>query len=599
MANISSGNKKDIFTLEKFLGLNLSNTGDTQIKEGESGNMTNWYITSDYKLKKFYGYKQIYKFDSKPQGMYSTTINNVKYLLIAIGGHLYSILEESLVDESTWETLVPVDLGELEDSPTTFFSFDKKVYILNGNKYRCWDGVTLREVEGYIPLVFISTPPAGGGTAFESINLLTGKKHQTFNGNGTDKIFQLAENNILSIEKVIVNAIEITNYTVDLNTGKVTLKTAPTEAMDNVDIYWTGINNDRDFIDKMRAAIIFGGGVDTRVFLYGNEDEQNRIRYSSIANKVPSVEYFPAVNQIDIGANNFAVTDLRRHYDRLLVTTNKPDAYYISLDSLDIEGYTTLSPITYPLNEVHGNIAFAQGQVINNDPVTIEENSIIRWKSTSVRDERNANDISERIKKDIVDISLKNAITLDYQKESQLWICCNDDLYIYNYYNDTFSRIKLAHSFDKLVLFNNEIYGLTEDGIMVKFSENYQTFNGEIIKAHWEMNFSDFKAEYLRKNMNRVWILMQPQGHCSADIGYITNRNELAVKKHIEYSVAVLDDVDFANFSFAVSSNPQPFRLKLKAKKFTNLKMIIDNEEETDATILALTLRYEYGGESK
>ena len=194
---------------------------------------------------------------------------------------------------------------------------------------------------------------------------------------------------------------------------------------------------------------------------------------------------------------------------------------------------------------------------------------------------------------------MKTAVTFDYQKENQLWICCNDSLYIYNYYNDTFSRIKLAHNFGKLSLFNNEIYGITETGILVKFSEDYQNFNGEIIKAHWEMDFSDFGAEYLRKNMNRVWVLMQPQKHCSADIGYITNRNELVVKKHIEYSVALLDDIDFSNFSFAVSNNPQPFRLKIKAKKFTNLKMIIDNEEETDSTILALTLRYEYGGESK
>jgi hypothetical protein len=61
----------------------------------------------------------------------------------------------------------------------------------------------------------------------------------------------------------------------------------------------------------------------------------------------------------------------------------------------------------------------------------------------------------------------------------------------------------------------------------------------------------------------------------------------------------LLDDVDFSDFSFQVSNNPQPFRLKLKAKKFTNLKITIDNKERTDCTILALSLRVETGGESK
>ena len=37
----------------------------------------------------------------------------------------------------------------------------------------------------------------------------------------------------------------------------------------------------------------------------------------------------------------------------------------------------------------------------------------------------------------------------------------------------------------------------------------------------------------------------------------------------------------------------------MKAKKFTNLKIVIENNEDTDSTILALTLKVEYGGESK
>ena len=597
MATIGASKKITPISIDKFLGLNISNTGDTQIKNGESGNMTNFYITNDYKLKKMYGYKQVYNFQHTVQGEHYTNINGVNYFLFASNGHLYYFLDEILMNEELWNT-PPTLIGDLQDKPTTFFDFDNKVYILNGEQYLSWDGTNLKEVEGYIPLVFISTPPAGGGTEFEAINLLTGKKHQTFNGNGTDKVFHLAEKGLNSVDKVILNAEEITTgYTVDLVQGTVTFETAPIEAMDNVDIYWTKGQGERHFIEKMRAGILFGGDTDTKVFLYGNPDEQNRIRYSSTANNVPSVEYFPGWNQVDVGANNFAVTDLRRHYDRLLVTTNKPDAYYISIDLIDIDGVTTPSVRTLPLNEVRGNVAFNQGQVINNDPVTID-NAIIRWKSTNVRDERNMEEISSKIQEDLKKIDLRYCKTIDNQRDNQLWISNGNRVYIYNYFNDTYSRVNLSHEIDSFCI-ADQLYFVTVDGKLMKFSEDYQTFNGETIKAHWEMNFSDFGAEYLRKTMNRLWVLLQPQTKSSAEIGYITNRNELVVKKHIEYSMVLLDNVDFSDFSFSVSNNPQPFRLKMTAQKFTNLKIVIENNEDTDATILSLALKVEAGGESK
>ena len=138
-----------------------------------------------------------------------------------------------------------------------------------------------------------------------------------------------------------------------------------------------------------------------------------------------------------------------------------------------------------------------------------------------------------------------------------------------------------------------------EDGRIVKWGEEFATFDGDTIAAHWEMNFSDFGAAYLRKTMTRLWVLMQPQAKSSAEVSYITNRKESTVKKRIEYKIQVLNDVEFDDFSFQVSNNPQPFRLKLKAKKFTNMKITIDNDEDTDCTILQLALRVESFGESK
>ena len=148
---------------------------------GESGNMDNFYITNDYKLRKMYGYKSLYDFEEPIKGMYATNLGGTEYLLVACDGKLYSFTRAMLESGST---ITPTLIGAIGTGDASFFTFDKKVYILSG-KYHSWDGTTLKEVEGYTPLVFINTPPAGGGLVYDEINMLSPKKHQTFNGDGT------------------------------------------------------------------------------------------------------------------------------------------------------------------------------------------------------------------------------------------------------------------------------------------------------------------------------------------------------------------------------------------------------------------------------
>ena len=597
---------------------------------GESGNMDNFYITNDLKLRKIYGYKSFYNFESEIRATYPANIGGTEYLLVATDDKLYYFLKSEIEDESNW-TNIAVDDDEEDDeepepvmgveptligtigtsSDVSFFTFDKKVYILSG-KYHSWDGTTLTEVEGYTPLVFINTPPAGGGLIYDEINMLSPKKHQTFNGDGTSTTYQLAQIGITSVDKVYVGGVQktvTTDYTVNLTNGTVTFTTAPAQGMDNVDIYWSKNDGDRGIIEGMKFGTVFGGDVDTRVFLYGNPTCQNRTYFSGIEDvKGPSVEYFPATAHVDVGPSNFALTDLTRQYDRLLATTNRPEAYYLTIstetlnvtltDNSTVQRYVPAVSI-YPLNEIHGNMAPGQGQLIDNYPVTIDKTGLTLWKATNVRDEKNMEDISQRIKSDLNEMNMRAITTMDFQSETQLWFGYDNRIYIYNYYNKTFSRLKITDSFTSYSNLGNFVYMGLEDGRIVKWGEEFATFDGDTIAAHWEMNFSDFGAAYLRKTMTRLWVLMQPQAKSSAEVSYITNRKESTVKKRIEYKIQVLNDVEFDDFSFQVSNNPQPFRLKLKAKKFTNMKITIDNDEDTDCTILQLALRVESFGESK
>ena len=509
--------------------------------------------------------------------------------------------------------ITPTLIGDIGTGDVSFFTFDKKVYILSG-KYHSWDGTTLEEVEGYTPLVYINTPPGpdGGGIVYDELNVLSNKRHQTFNIDGTSTEFKLAEREITSVDKVILYNTELTpttDYTIDLSAGKVILTTAPTtQVMDGLDVYWTKNTGDRAIIEGMKFGTIFGGDLDTRVFLYGNPDCQNRTYFSGLEDGVPSVEYFPASAFVDVGPSNFALTDLTRQYDRLLATTDRPEAYYMTISTekldvtLDDNSHTTRyvpAVSTFPLNEVHGNFAPGQGQLIDNYPVTFDKSSLTLWKATNVRDEKNMEDISQKIKLDLIKLDPRRIVSLDHQSDNQLWFGVENKIYIYNYFNKTYSRLSIADDLSRFADLGNSVYMGTIDGKVMQWGEQYDGFDENIIDAYWEMNFSDFDSAYLRKTMNRLWVLMQPQAKCGADIGFITNRSSSASKKHIGYNIQIMDNVDFTNYTFEISNNPQPFRLKMKAKKFTNLKITIENNEKSDCTILQLILKVESFGESK
>ena len=136
----------------------------------------------------------------------------------------------------------------------------------------------------------------------------------------------------------------------------------------------------------------------------------------------------------------------------------------------------------------------------------------------------------------------------------------------------------------------------------MRFSDEYLTFNGKTIEAHWESNYYDFKAPYLKKTLTKLWFSFLPQLDVRADIGYITNRETSSTQQTIEYKTAIfeLGSVDFSDFSFAVSITPQTKPIRMKAKQFTHLKITIDNTSATQTlTVLGLNLKVEYGGETK
>jgi hypothetical protein len=591
MATINVPRRSPPTRIDKYLGINEDSSGDTQLLLGESPNMLDFRIADNYKLKMREGYEELFAslgaYDI--QGIWYGKLSGTYYTLFAANGNIYKRVAG-----------VNTSIGTLADARTFFFAFDDKVYMLNGTDYKSWDGTTFETVAGYIPLIATATSPTGGGVANEGINLLTGKKHQTFSGDNSATAYQVAETSLTSVDfvyKAGVLQTLTTDYTVNLTTGIVTFLVAPVTGVDNVDIYWTKGTGSRSEVTDNTYAMFFGGQNDTRIFYFGNGT--NKYYYSGLAAGVPSAEYIPALNYREISSNEFAVTDIVRQYDRQIIYTDGGEAWYSYYDPITIGNDTVADFPTYPLNDTVGNIAVGQAQLIQNNPFTIQ-NGVYEWGATNVRDERNVVYMSKRVQPSMDAVDLSTAITIDWEARREYWLAIGNKVWVYNYRLDVWYKFLLADNVTCLHVINDELHFGTDNGEIMKFDPAYTNDNGVATSARWEMNFYDFDVEYLRKYLTEMWISLKPAAKSSVTITYQTDRVGTSDEYTAIYNLATFATADFADWSFLVNYNPQPFHFKIKAKKFVFLKIILTNDEtDEELTLLSMNLPVRTGSKVK
>lgn len=577
--------------ITKFLGLNESED-ETSLQLGEASKCDNFKITDNYKLKKISGYKQLFASIGahNVKGMWYGKISGTYHFLWACNGHIYK-----------WTGTTNTDLGTLTDATTSFFEYGSAVYILNGHEYKKWTGTgTISDVTGYVPLVYTATPPSGGGTFNESINLLTGKKHQTFSGNNSSRVFYLAETNITSVDAVYLDGILqtlTTHYTVGTTAGTVTFVSTPLTGQDNVDIYWTKGTGSRAEVYENKYAEIYGGANDTRVFLYG--DGTNRLQYSGLASGVPSAEYFPALGYADIGSSETKITGLTKHYDRLSVFKEK-DTYYMSFELIDVgNGDMVASFPVYPLNSQHGNIAMGQPKVINNNPISIST-GIYEWVANYVRDQNNAMYMSLKVQNSLNEVDLTNAIVCDHSSKYELWIAVGTTIWIYNYQLKVWYKHIVLTAPTCLLEINGDMYFGTSAGQIMHCSESYRDFNGSNIYAEWESGYYDAGNNSMEKYLERTWITLLPEDKSQLDISWITDRDPMSDPLEAKINNLTFEHMDLSDFSFLCNYNPQPMSIKTKARKWVYYKLNLKNDSELDAVqVISINYSSEISGQTR
>lgn len=189
------------------------------------------------------------------------------------------------------------------------FIYDNTWYFKDGKNYLKYDGTTVKEVVGFVPTTSIARKPSGGGTIYQDVNLLIGRRINTFLADGTSKEYFLDAQNIDASFKPIVKVNDkvVTNYTVDCGKGRITFNKAPaapkTDGQDNVSIeFQKNVFGYPDRIKNCTMLQVF----DNRVFFSGNKDYPNTVWHCSLDD--PS--YCSDLDYYHEGLDNAAVKGL-------------------------------------------------------------------------------------------------------------------------------------------------------------------------------------------------------------------------------------------------------------------------------------------------
>ncbi len=548
---------------ESFTGIDCTKKSRSNISC--AGYMNNWRITDDGKLSKRNGYECLYNItDSEP--LYVGMLGTDDFYVYKKGSCIYSV-RLSDGEMSLYDT------GEAKG--TGAFLFCGLLYIIGYESIVTYDGVRFSEPMPYIPTVAITAPNEGGGTVYESMNLISPYARIIYSPNGTSEKFVLPQA-AFSIHSVIDGDVTVptSNYTFENSTKTLTLNYVPSGGSANsLQVVFLISSAYRVFPPLYcKSFYLFGCGGDTRVFAYGND---NIIYYSDVTDTGSDPLYYPAENMIRVGDGSSAVTALCEHYSTLAVFT-ETDAWYISPSSIDYDGYSKTTFPIFPLNGKVGCIKKGAVQA-DNSPLSVCADGVYMWSSTSVRDERNARLISDPVRGLFNREFFENATVFDHESEGEAWICYGGRVLIYNYRRCAWYTYDGING-DAFFEHAGQVYFVNEKGLYC-FTSGVYTDDGEPYRAVWESVFSDF-GTHEKKDVRRLYASFIPQINSDS---VITVTPDTGTSRILGcdgcFSSAIFSFLytDFDNYTFECEGKPRTVSKRLNLKSANSIRLKIEN----------------------
>ena len=606
----------------QFRGVDFS-TDPTQVADYRSPYALNLISDLAGFPEKRVGWRKILDTGKRINGIHHAVFaSGASMRFVHAGNTLYTWDESNASHTAICETM--------SDNRSVAFAHGGKMYIMDGLKYRVVaeaDGVyTVTNVEDgevFVPTTTIAADPSGGGTPFEAVNMLTGKRINSFFSNGTSKDYFLDTQNIDAVTKVVVNGEEKDDYTVDLTAGKVSLSAAPadSEGVDNVVIHFTAnVEGYADRVNKCTIFAFFGFNNDNRIFISGNPEYPSWDWQSGLDDPT----YFPDTGYTKVGSDTSAIMGYLKQYNSLTIVKadNEQDAeVFLRTAQMEDDG-TVIFPIQQGIKGV-GAISKYAFASLRDDPLFLAREGVFAIASTSVQLERTVQDRSYFVNPVLTtEAGLSEAVAAVWN--GYYILCVNGRAYVADSrkrtaqsgtgasYSESGSYVQYSYEWyywqnipaRVIREFEGELYFGTADGYICKFNTDISTMakyndDGAPILARWATKMDDYGSIVRRKTLTKkgCGVMIKPYTRSSVTVYTSTDRTHEAKIQYAAMDILDFSDIDFSRFTFNTLDTPQVVPFNKKVKKFIVLQLIFENNVKDEGFgIYGVQTQFAIGG---
>ena len=476
--------------------------------------------------------------------------------------------------------------SNMNDREAIFFYFNEYVYILDGINYLRFDGEEIINVVdiAYVPTTTIGRAPTGGGEILEDVNLLQPKRKNQFLGDGTSTDYYLDATNIKSVDKVVVDDVTVTDYTVDLVSGKVTFKTAPSkptgikQGVDNVTIEFSKQTEGyADRILNCTTSVVF----DNRVFFSGNSDYANAVFHCSLNNPA----YISDLDYYECGSQRNAIKSIVVGNDVLWVlkaeNENKDTIFYLTKNT-DVE-YGRI----YPTNQ--GNIGvgcYVKG-VNFQDKIVFLSRAGLEGIDGNIEYEQSVSHKSSLVDPRMINMSNYGFAQMTEFK-GYLFIAIDNEIFLadsrqqfkgHNGAEYEWYYWKLPTTITTLRKFEEDLYFADNQGNVYMFAGTNDA--GQAIESYWTTPRDDWGYANHLKKTNKRGALLKVKNIQNSKIKISSETNKRPTEKLLKEASTSgfsFENLDFENLSFETGENSYiPYRIK--EKKFIDISIKVFSDE--------------------
>lgn len=480
-----------------------------------------------------------------------------------------------------------LSLYDMADRRSACFAHGDSIYINDGRSYIRFDGETCRAVEGYVPTTTIARLPSGGGSTCQAVNLLTGRRKNSFRGDGTSTEYHLDATDLDDGEvRVEADGAAVTDFTVDRERGIVTFAAPPAKAEggdDNVTVTFS--RTAEGYADRIRGCTqtcVFDG----RVFFSGNADHPNTLWHSELDNPA----YIPDVDYYQDGDSTAPISSIAVQDGCLIAiknTAQHASAVFSHSPALDYE-LGRVYPVTESVISV-GNAAPGTAISFRDDLVYLSAFGLEGLTCSSAAVSRRA--LCHR--STVIDSALMredlSAVMLE-EWDGYLCLLCGDKMFLADsrnryatesgYEYEWFLWTQIGAQRDGafspacyIKEFEGELYIGTAAGAVCRFSG--ETDDGRDIESIWETRMETAGAVAARKTAHRrgAAVLLKTIPNSRVDISVQTDRTKERRLTTVHMGGLDFGNLDFAALSFSSDSdNVVTIPLREKCWKTLRLK---------------------------